>query len=187
MVIESLARTVLGDPVTTLATCIGLASLLLSAALHKLQQPRAFEAALAGYGIVPAGLLAPARRLVPLAEAAIALGLLLPSTQSLAAQLAAALLLLYALAMVLALHRGTRIADCGCSLGRARQSVSWALAWRNLVLALLALNAAWGTHPRGLGIYDWTLVVLIALVGIVFYALVNTLIAGQSSTRDILQ
>ena len=177
--------TVLGDPVLVLATSIGLASLFFAAALHKLQQRSEFRAALEGYGVLSPAMVGPALRLIPLAEAATALGLLLPQTRSLAALSGAALLLAYAAAMTLVVVQGRRTLDCGCSLGGASQPVSAALIVRNAILALLALNAARATESRELFLYDWALVVLMALVGIVLYAIVNALVASQATTRKI--
>jgi len=177
--------TMLGDPVLVLATSIGLASLFFAAALHKLQQRTEFRAALEGYGVLHPTLVEPALRLIPLAEAAVALGLLLPQTRSLAALLGAGLLLAYAAAMTLVVAQGRRTLDCGCSLGGASQPVSAALIVRNVALVLLALNAARAIGWRELFLYDWALVVLMALVGIVLYAIVNTLVASQATTRKI--
>lgn len=185
MVNPTAVVTVLGDPVLVLATSIGLASLFFAAALHKLQQPAEFRAALEGYGVLPPAMVGPALRLIPLAEAALALGLLLPQTRSLAALWGAALLLAYAAAMTLVVAQGRRTQDCGCGMGGVSQPVSAALVARNVVLVLLALNAARATGRRELFTYDWALVVLMALVGIVLYAIVNTLVASQATTRKI--
>ena len=185
MVSHAVVATVLGDPVLVLATSIGLASLFLAAALHKLQQRAAFRAALEGYDFLPPALLEPALWLIPVAEAAAAFGLLMPQTRSLASLLSGGLLLAYAGAMMLVVVQGRRTLDCGCSLGGASQPVSAALIVRNAILALLALNAARATESRELFLYDWALVVIMALVGIVLYATVNTVIASQATTRKI--
>jgi len=185
MVNPNAVVTVLGDPVLVLATSIGLASLFFAAALHKRQQRAAFRAAMEGYGFLPPALLEPALRLIPVAEAAAAFGLLMPQTRSLGALLGAGLLLAYGVAMTLVVVQGRWTLDCGCSLGGTSQPVSAALIVRNAILALLALNAARATESRELLLYDWALVVLMALVGIVLYAIVNTLIASQAATRKI--
>lgn len=185
MVNPTAVVTVLGDPVLVLATSIGLASLFLAAALHKLQQPAVFRAALEGYGVLPPALVEQALRLIPLAEVAAAVGLLMPPTRSLAALLGAGLLLAYAVAMTRVVVQGRRTLDCGCSLGGAGQPVSAALILRNAILAVLALNAARATASRELFLFDWALLVLMALVGVVLYAIVNTVIASQATTRKI--
>jgi hypothetical protein len=51
---------------------------------------------------------------------------------------AAGLLLLFALAMGINLRRGRRHIDCGCFQNALKQTLSWALVMRNVVLALLA-------------------------------------------------
>ncbi|MGL6224158.1 MAG: hypothetical protein ACRC6L_11295, partial [Steroidobacteraceae bacterium] len=95
------------------------------------------------------------------------------------------LLLAYGVAMTLVVVQGRRTLDCGCSLGGTSQPVSAALIVRNSILALLALNAARATESRELFLYDWALVVLMALVGIVLYGTANTVIASQATTRKI--
>jgi hypothetical protein len=50
---------------------------------------------------------------------------------------AAALLLLFALAMGINLRRGRRHIDCGCFQSALEQTLSWTLVMRNAVLALL--------------------------------------------------
>jgi hypothetical protein len=186
MVTQAAAAMVPGDPVLVLATSIGLAGLFFAAALHKLQQPANFRAALEGYGLLPPALIEPSLRLVPLAEFALASGLLTPHTRPLSALLAAGLLLAYGAAMLIVTVQGRRTLDCGCSLGGASQPVSRALIWRNAALALLAWNASRAAGHRELLWYDWTLVVLIALVGTVLYAIVNTLIASNGTPREIV-
>ncbi len=177
--------TLLSDPLIALPIDCGLALLLLSAAVHKWRQPQAFSVVLASYGMLPAGLLAPLPHLIPLAEAALALGLLVPATRQLSAMAVAGLLLIYATAMAYTLWQGRRIADCGCGVGNASSPVSAALAWRNAVLASLALSLALPSVERSLGIVDLIAVVLATLIGSAFYLLANTLIATRHSSRDL--
>jgi hypothetical protein len=59
-----------------------------------------------------------------------------------AAGMAIVLLLLFAWAMAVNLRRGRDHIDCGCGGGSPRQTLSWALVWRNLGLAGLASAAA---------------------------------------------
>jgi hypothetical protein len=177
--------TILSDPLIAIPTAWGLALLLFAAGWHKLRQPDAFAAVLASYGMGPAALLAPLRRLIPLAEIVLALGLLDPQTRPYSAPIVAGLLSVYGAAMAYVLWQGRRIADCGCSTGNGRSPVRAALVWRNAVLALLALTLLQAAGERSPGAYDLAAMVLATLIGGALYLLVNTLIATQHSSRDI--
>ncbi len=129
----------LRDPVTQAAGMVLLASLFGPAAWHKITRRQDFAGSLQAYRLVPPRLLPALAFLLPLLEALVPLGLIAPSTRMPALLLAAALLLVYALAMALNLLRGRASIDCGC--GDEAQPLSWALVLRNAVLVALAL--AW--------------------------------------------
>ena len=78
------------DPILIHACALALAAILATAASHKLRAPRWFAAQLEAYALLPAGLLTPAARLLPLVEGAVALGLLLPVSRGFAALAAVA-------------------------------------------------------------------------------------------------
>lgn len=173
------------DPVLVMATSLSLASLLLAAATHKWRNLQQFVMVLSGYGVLPDRLNTVAGRLVPCVEAMLALGLLNPATRPLSGLLVAALMLSYGAAMAFTLKIGRRLPDCGCSLGQHTQRVSAGLVWRNAGLAMLALNLVQATGVRDMGLYDWATIIFSALIGGAFYALTNTLIANQVSTREL--
>lgn len=176
---------VLSDPVWVTASSLGLALLLSAAALHKWRDRAAFTQVLRNYGLLPARLEKPLTLLLVVLELSAAVALLLPAWRAPAALVAAALLLLYAVVMALSLLQGRRIADCGCHVGEQRQAVSTPLVWRNLLLALLALNLLQAPGSRVLGLYDGLVIGCLLLCGCTFYLLANTLIANQHSAREL--
>ncbi|MBF7729800.1 MauE/DoxX family redox-associated membrane protein [Pseudomonas sp. N040] len=175
----------LTDPVWVTASSLGLVLLLGAAALHKLRDRGGFAQVLQNYRLLPGGLEKPLTLLLAVLELAAAAALLLPSWRAPAALLAAALLLLYAGVMALSLLQGRRIADCGCHVGEQRQAVSPPLVWRNLLLALLALNLLQAPGGRVLGLYDGVVIGCLLLCGCAFYLLANILIANHHSAREL--
>jgi len=92
------------DPIYPIVCALALAVVLASAASHKLRAPQRFARQLEDYALVPQALLPLLTRLVPLLEAALALGLLLPACRAWAAVGAALLLIAYAAAIGI-IHR----------------------------------------------------------------------------------
>ena len=96
-----------------------------------------FQGVVANYRLLPDAMVAPAAHLIPPVElllgATLLLGLAFPGPEL----GAAALLLLFALAMGINLRRGRRHIDCGCFQSALKQTLSWTLVMRNVVLALL--------------------------------------------------
>lgn len=169
------------DPVLQLTLALPLALLFFLAARHKQSEALHFEAQLDAYEVVPAPLVRIAARLLPIAELAVAILLLLPATRSVAAIAAAALLVIYALAMGVNLLRGRTDIDCGCGAGP--QPISGWLVARNFVLAGAALLVAAPTVVRPLGLLDVVLVVLFAPLLAATYAMLEQLIANHSVLR----
>jgi hypothetical protein len=125
-----------------------LALLFASAALHKVHDLSHFAAVVRAYRLLPEGAvrLAP---LVPLAELAVAAGLVAPATRVGAALAGTALLLIYAGAIAVNLRRGRRDLACGCGgPDDARPIAPWMVA-RNITLALLLAVTllAWRERP----------------------------------------
>lgn len=155
----------LSDPAAAGIVVGATALILFGAAWHKLSEPHAFLSSLAAYRLVPAPALDAAAKLVPIAEAALGVGLLIPVTRTAALIGSAALFLLYAAAIAVNLLRGRSYIDCGC--GGASHPLSWGLVVRNAVLAGAALAVSGPTAERTLGWLD--AVTLIAGV-LAFYA-----------------
>ncbi len=176
---------VLRDPIWQLAVSIGLAMLFGAAGWHKLRARAAFSAVLQSYGVATPSLISPLALCLPWLELATAVALLIPALHSIAAFIAALLLLSYASAMVLSLLQGRRIADCGCQLGQQKLAVGTLLIWRNVLLMLLALSVLQAPGARALGLYDGLVILCLLLCGCLFYQLANSLIANHYSAREL--
>lgn len=163
------------DPLLVWIARACIATLLAHAALAKLADRSLFDTHLAAYG-VPDGLRAMAVWALPLAEAALALALLSP-WRDLAALGAAALLLLYGLAM--AWHRAQGHAlDCGC--GGEPLPLSWALVVRNLLLAAVALAAGLPMLPRALGVGDFAVIAAALLLATLLHAALHQMLRHRA-------
>lgn len=155
---------VMTDPVAAGIVVGAVALILFSAAWHKFSEPNAFLAALAGYRIIPSGLLEAMTRLVPALEAALGIGLLIPYSRNAALIGAGTLMILYAVAIALNLLRGRSYIECGC--GGTAQPLSWGLVVRNAVIAAAALGVSGPTAARG---FDWLDAVTLLFGVLAFY------------------
>ncbi|WP_421846837.1 MauE/DoxX family redox-associated membrane protein [Novosphingobium sp.] len=120
------------------AGALGVALVFFQAAIPKFQHRDLLAGVVANYRLLPAGLVGPVARMLPLAEMGAAVSLLLIH-HGLGAAPAFALLLVFAAAMAINLMRGRSQIDCGCGRSQLRQPLSWLLVARNLVLAALLL------------------------------------------------
>ncbi len=182
------------DPAIRAMLACALSLLFSLVAAHKLFAPVAFRTTLAAYAILPNNVNAIVARLLPWLEICIALALLHPQSRFYAAFAAALLLGVYGAAIGVALMGGRAIADCGCSFGDDRQAIQWALVWRNLLLALIALGLAFiemtlqrQPNLRTLSAYDMFTIVLGMLVAGVMYALTNILIANHYRLQELFR
>jgi uncharacterized membrane protein len=137
------------DPDVGVLIVAALALLLGVAGWHKLRRIGEFEGVLAAYRVLPAPLVAPAARLVPVLELALAAGMLVPATRAAAAAGSALLLLGYAGGIALNLLRGRRDLDCGCAGPNDRRPIAPWMVARNVLLAAAAATAAapWSARP----------------------------------------
>ena len=170
------------DPALGLALRGGLVLLLGSAAWHKLRDLAAFRAALAGYRLLPERAIALAAILFVAAELVTAGALLFSASAGYAA---AALLVLYSLAIGVNLARGRREIDCGCFGPAARQPLSPALLVRNAALVALALLAALPAQPRPLVWVDGLTIAAAIGLGVLLHGSVNTLLANAPRLRAL--
>lgn len=166
------------DPILIHACALALAAILATAASHKLRAPRWFASQLEAYALLPAGLLTPVARLLPLLEGAVALGLLLPVSRGFAALAAGALMLAYAGAIAVNLWRGRRDIDCGCAGPGESQPLRPLLLLRNAALLGLALLAAATPLTRELGLFDGFVAIAAAAVLLLLYAAVDGLLTN---------
>lgn len=120
---------------------LSLALLFLTAGLAKLRQPDEFAAAVERYELLPSFAVLPAARLIPLAEVAASLLLVVGVLPVVTTGLLGLLLLAFSAAMAINLLRGRRI-DCGCYGAAQMIPISWRLVLRNCLLTAAAGGAA---------------------------------------------
>jgi hypothetical protein len=129
----------LHDPAAIWAARLALAAVFALAAITKLRALDEFVGVVQNYRVLPEILVRPVAYGLPPLEAAVALGLLFAPTRMPAAIGAAALLVVFSLAMAVNLVRGRIEIDCGCFASALKQRIGWSLVVRNLVLIGLAL------------------------------------------------
>ncbi|MCY1294733.1 Methylamine utilization protein MauE [compost metagenome] len=166
------------DPIYVIASALTVAAILASAASHKLRAPGRFGRQLEDYQLLPKVLLAPATRLIPLLEVALAFALLVPASRHLAALGAAVLLAGYAAAIGINLWRGRHDIDCGCAGPDQAQPLRPPLLLRNAVLVGLALLASLTPEGRDLGLFDGFVAIAASAVALLLYAAADGLLAN---------
>lgn len=174
------------DPAAGLLLVGCLALLFASAALHKLRDLPHFTDVLQAYRVLPEGTvrLAP---LVPLAELAVAAGLVAPAARFGAALAGAALLLLYAAAIGVNLRRGRRDLACGCGgPDDARPIAPWMVA-RNVALALLLTVTLLSWRERALSPTDALTVGGGAVVATLLYVCLDRLLGRVAPWTQALR
>ena len=120
-----------------LAIRVLVSLVFLTAAYGKLRHWAVFQGVVANYRLLPQGLVAPVAYALPPIEALLGAALLLGLGSPWPELTAAALLLLFALAMGINIARGRRHIDCGCFQSALKQTLNWTMAIRNIVLSLL--------------------------------------------------
>ena len=108
------------------------------AALAKLSDLERFRRTLLGYLWIPNGAAPFLSRFVPLAEAAVAVGVWIPAARSFASLLGLVLLTSFTVLLSVHLARGIDI-DCGCFGSKGKQRVTPFSLVRNLALIAAAL------------------------------------------------
>jgi len=172
------------DPAIDLALRCAFFALFASALAHKVFDFASFQPTVAAY-----------LRASPLAKPSIALGLTIavmlgeavamaacvaPVARTLRAGAIAGMLVLYAAAMGVNLMRGNTLLDCGCNWGSLRQPVGYALVWRNLFLALVALLLAIPVSARSLQPVDMVTIAAGTVLAVLVYASANRVFAGAN-------
>lgn len=167
----------LADPVVTRAVGAMLSIVLLVGAWQKLRDPVVFAGAVENYRLLPAVLVSPVARLLPLVEGAAGVLLLFPDTCFLGGMLTLGLLATVTLAVAINLLRGHTRIDCGCG-GLSGQPLSWGLVVRNAVLMALVGLAVQEGASRPLVWADYFTVggAVLALVGL--YVSINQLMTN---------
>ncbi|HBM87223.1 MAG: methylamine utilization protein MauE [Parvibaculaceae bacterium] len=176
------------DPVFDIAFRGAFAALLLSAAWHKLRDPFVFWQAVSGYKLLPQAFERPISRIIPVAEIAIALSLLLFSVSAFPVFAALTLWIFYGGAIAINLLRGRDTLDCGCGGIGADQTIHWGLVLRNSILALTAGFLLLPVSSRALGWFDYATAGFAVLLLLLIYAtaehlLRNAALLGHEGTH----
>jgi hypothetical protein len=128
-----------------------VALIFLTAAYGKARHWAVFQGVIANYRLLPEVLVAPVAYLLPPVEALLGTALLMSVGSPWPEAAAASLLVLFAIAMGINIARGRRHIDCGCFQSALKQSLSWKLVMRNVVLSpLLGVAALAGGLPGDL-------------------------------------
>ena len=160
------------DPLIALTISLSLAALLAGAAAHKVLAWKQWKGVIDNYRLVPDA--APMLKvLLPCGEVVAAVLLLLPFARPLGAGAAAALLLVYAVAMGVNIARGRTAIDCGCFGSQLRHGISGWMVGRNIMLAILALTLCLPASPRPLSAFDVLLAVGIVVTLAFLYTVVG--------------
>jgi len=166
------------DPVVACTLRLALSALFAAAAVHKTRDPAGFRATLRDYRLLPGAALAAAGAGLTLAEAGLAVALLVPALAPTAALLGAVLLALYGAAIAVNLARGRRHVACGCLGPSADEPLHAGMLARNAVLVLAALAAAAPAGPRPLGAADLFTVAAAATTLALLYLAADGLLAS---------
>lgn len=137
------------EPVITAYAQVLLLILFGAAGWSKLRSLEAFEGVVYNFRILPERAARPFARLLPVAELAVAAGLVLPATRASAAAGAIALLAVFCIAIAVNMGRGRREIDCGCFSSTLKQHLSIGLILRNVLLAGLAGLLVWEPAAGG--------------------------------------
>lgn len=169
------------DAVVARACGATVAVILLLGAIDKLRDQAIFEAIVDNYRLLPAALVGPVARLLPLAEIAAAVLLLAPLSRMIGAAAAVCLLLLFSVAIAANLIRGRNDLDCGCGGASGIRTLSWWLVVRNALLAAMAIVGAGAGAARDLTWLDGFTATSSTLALLALYVSFNQL--GANSPR----
>ncbi len=154
----------LADPVAASAVAGCIALILFSAAWHKFSEPDVFAGALEAYRLLPSAGVMPVTRLLPFAEVALGVIVLIPATRRFGLVACAVLISIYAIAIAINMARGRRQIDCGC--GGEVHLLSWGLVVRNALLACAALAMSGPSLERP---YEWLDAVTLVVGALALY------------------
>ena len=163
------------DPVIHYMLVGLLALVFLQGGAAKLMAHDEFQGVVTSYRLLPSAMVPAFAGLLPLAELAAGIGVILPATRSSGAALACALLVMFALAMAINLARGRTEIDCGCFKSGFRQTISGWLVGRNLVLAAGAALLWLPAGGRATASFDVFLVIASSLMLFLGYYSVGVL------------
>lgn len=174
------------DPVAIWIAALSLAIIFVASAALKLADLGQFRGAVVNYRILPEAIAGAVAPMIPVAELAGAVGILLPETHAMAAALMVAMLIAFTAAIAANLIRGRRHVDCGCFGAALRQELSWWLVARNAALAILAIVAADGGDGRVLARFDIVTIGFGAASIVLLYSAANYLLANAPAMRALV-
>lgn len=169
------------DPGILYALLGGFALLFAFSALEKYQDIPAFQQTLSDYRLLPE-FLVPVAAIAIVAAEVIAATLLITQGYLWGVYLSAAVLMLYALGILINLLRGRTHIDCGC-LGSRGEGISFYHVFRNLVLLTLLLTCLFEVRDRSLVWLDYIVIVIAVAAFMCLYATVTLLIANHTQHR----
>lgn len=167
------------DPIISTSAALALSVIFASAASHKLRHPNWFRRQITEYELVPQFAVPASAMTLPVAELAIAAGLLWSATRPVAGVFAALLVSLYALAIAINLARGRKDIDCGCSGPAMRQPLQPALLARNLALVVMAVVALLPMLDRPLNLHDNFVMIAAGSVLVLLYTATDLWLANR--------
>lgn len=157
------------EPVITAYAQVLLLIVFGAAGWSKLRSLEAFEGVVYNFRILPEIVARPAAWLLPVAELAVAVGLVLPATRASAAAGAVALLAVFCIAIAVNLARGRRAIDCGCFSSTLKQHLSIGLILRNVALMGLAGLLVWQPAAGQVQTALWLIGAAAALLTVFIY------------------
>lgn len=157
-----------------------LSGIFVVAGLQKLRQPSHYATVIADYRLLANELPGSLAWALGLLELLAGSAILLPLLRLPAAVILALLLLGYAFAIAVNIARGRSDIDCGCAGPMQQQSLSGGLVWRNLLLVLVAVLIMLGSGGRELTWLDWFATLAAASGGLLFYHIINQLLANKA-------
>jgi len=173
------------DPVVEISIRLGLALLFATAALHKARGLPRFAGTVRGYRLLPSWMVPAVTWILPLAEAAVAVGFVYTPAREAAVLAAVPLLVLYTFAIAANLVLGRRDIDCGCFASSVRVPLSGWLLGRNAGLIAVACVLLMPTRPRALLWVDVLTVVAALLTSSVLWAAGQRLATAGPALRRL--
>lgn len=152
-----------------------LVVVFLAASVNKLRSLEIFEGVVYNFRLLPETLVKPVAYILPFLELAVAAALVVPATRGYSGWTAVILLGVFTVAVAINLLRGRREIDCGCFGSKhmssdLKQTLSWWLVLRNIVLAGLALWVAAVPAAVAVGTgMGWLLGMVTAITVAIFY------------------
>ncbi|RZF27484.1 methylamine utilization protein MauE [Paraburkholderia sp. UYCP14C] len=178
------------DPVVSSVALAATSIIALTLALPKVARQYDQRQIVAGFELLPHALVTPFAFLLPLAEIAATLAMLVPATRSVGAAALAALFVLFALALGINVARGRTDIDCGCNGFRqpgtvVPHSIGWAQVARTLLLAALAALICLPQSARAVVWFDYLSVLGATLVAVAAFFTLDVLLANRPKLNHL--